>query len=216
MKSKDEQFVKLLLEWFKSNKRDFSWRTLKLTPFQHLVAEMMLQKTNAKQVDKLFTSFIKVHPDAKSIVELAEESLAEELQPLGLFNRRARDLKKTAQLILDESNRVPSTREELMKLPGVGDYIANAILCFSFNMAVPILDANVGRVMKRMYSFPVKGAPSRDKPLAKKMSQVIPEKNFKEFNYAILDLAALICLPRKPQCSECPLLSICDYFKENE
>ncbi len=216
MKSKYEQFVKLLLDWFESNKRDFSWRTLKLTPFQHLVAEMMLQKTNAKQVDKLFTSFIKDHPDAKSIVELAEESLAEELQPLGLFNRRARDLKKTAQIILDESNEVPSTREELMKLPGVGDYIANAILCFSFNMAVPILDANVGRVIKRMYSFPVKGAPSRDKSLAKKMSQVIPEKNFKEFNYAILDLAALICLPRKPQCSECPLLSICDYFKENE
>lgn len=216
MKSKDVQFVKLLLDWFESNKRDFSWRTLKLTPFQHLVAEMMLQKTNAKQVDKLFTSFIKVHPDAKSIVELAEESLAEELQPLGLFNRRARDLKKTAQLILDESNRVPSTREELMKLPGVGDYIANAILCFSFNMAVLILDANVGRVMKRMYSFPVKGAPSRDKSLAKKMSQVIPEKNFKEFNYAILDLAALICLPRKPKCSECPLLSMCDHFKENE
>ena len=216
MKSKNGQFVKLLLEWFESNKRDFSWRTLKLTPFQHLVAEMMLQKTNAKQVDKLFTSFIKVHPDAKSIVELAEESLAEELQPLGLFNRRARDLKKTAQIILDESNEVPSTREELMKLPGVGNYIANAILCFSFNMAVPILDANVGRVIKRMYSFPVKGAPSRDKSLAKKMSQVIPEKNFKEFNYAILDLAALICLPRKPQCSECPVLSICDYFKENE
>ncbi len=217
MNLRDDSFVKIILDWFKLNKRDFSWRRLELTPFQQLIAELMLQKTNANQVEKVFPDFIKEHPDATSIVELKEEDLAHVFQPLGLFNRRARDLKKTAQTILDNDNKIPEDRKELMKLPGVGDYIANAILCFAYNKSVPIMDANVGRVIKRIFDFPVKAAPSRDKNLAEKMSTLMPKKNFKEFNYAILDFAALICLPKKPKCGKCPLTNLCEYYiKENE
>lgn len=212
MDSKDKNFVKLILDWFKNNKRDFSWRTLQLTPFQVLVAELMLQKTNASQVENIFPRFIEIYPDPESIVITSENELAIFLQPLGLFNRRARDLKKTAEIILNQGNVIPSEKKELLKLPGVGDYIANAILCFAFNKKMPIIDANVGRVMKRIFSFPVKSAPSRDKKLAERMQDLIPDKFFKEFNYAILDMAALICVPRKPRCEECILITICDYY----
>ena len=212
MDSKDKNFVKLILDWFKNNKRDFSWRTLQLTPFQVLVAELMLQKTNASQVENIFPRFIEIYPDPESIVITSENELAIFLQPLGLFNRRARDLKKTAEIILNQGNMIPSEKKELLKLPGVGDYIANAILCFAFNKKMPIIDANVGRVMKRIFSFPVKSAPSRDKKLAERMQDLIPDKFFKEFNYAILDMAALICVPRKPRCEECILITICDYY----
>ncbi|MBY9004317.1 MAG: hypothetical protein KGD73_10125, partial [Candidatus Lokiarchaeota archaeon] len=99
MDSKDKNFVKLILDWFKNNKRDFSWRTLQLTPFQVLVAELMLQKTNASQVENIFPRFIEIYPDPESIVITSENELAIFLQPLGLFNRRARDLKKTAEII---------------------------------------------------------------------------------------------------------------------
>jgi len=99
-----------------------------------------------------------------------------------------------------------------MSLPGVGDYIANAVLCFAFSKKMPIIDANIGRVMKRIYSFPVKSAPSRDKKLAERMEELIPDRYFKEFNYGILDIAALICIPRKPRCEECPLTAICDHY----
>ena len=98
-----------------------------------------------------------------------------------------------------------------MKLPGVGEYISNAVLCFGFNKPVPIIDANVGRVIKRVYSFPVKSAPSRDKDLLIKMQEIIPDTRFKEFNLGILDLGALICVPRNPICAECPLTKICDF-----
>ncbi|MHA1192298.1 MAG: hypothetical protein ACTSP9_08385 [Promethearchaeota archaeon] len=212
MDSKDVTFVKLILDWFKNNKREFSWRTLKLTPFQVLVAELMLQKTNASQVENLFPRFIKIYPNPESIVNLKEDDLAKLLQPLGLFNRRARDLKKTAEIILELGNVIPSEKKDLMSLPGVGDYIANAVLCFAFSKKMPIIDANVGRVMKRIYSFPVKSAPSRDKKLAERMEELIPDRYFKKFNYAILDMAALICIPRKPKCEECPLTAICDYY----
>ncbi len=214
MTSKNEQFVNLLLDWFKLNKRDFSWRNQNLTPFQQLLAELMLQKTNANQVEKLFPEFIKKYPNAKKIVEENEEELARLLQPLGLFNRRARDLKKTAQLILENENKIPEDKKDLMNLPGVGEYIANAVLCFSFGKPVPIVDANVGRVIKRVYSFPVKSAPSRDKKLFEKMTEILPEKQFKEFNLAILDLAALICTPKNPRCDKCLLIKVCDFFKE--
>jgi len=81
---------------------------------------------------------------------------------------------------------------------------------------MPIIDANVGRVMKRIFSFPVKSAPSRDKKLAERMEELIPDRFYKEFNYAILDMAAIICIPRKPRCEECPLTVICDYFMKLE
>ncbi|MHA1105230.1 MAG: hypothetical protein ACTSPN_05855 [Promethearchaeota archaeon] len=144
--------------------------------------------------------------------KLKEDDLAKFLQPLGLFNRRARDLKKTAEIILDLGNVIPSEKKDLMSLPGVGDYIANAVLCFAFSKKMPIIDANIGRVMKRIYSFPVKSAPSRDKKLAERMEELIPDRYFKEFNYGILDIAALICIPRKPRCEECPLTAICDHY----
>jgi len=216
MDSRDDTFVKLILDWFKSNKREFSWRTLELSPFQVLIAELMLQKTNASQVENIFPRFIETYPNPESIANVSEDNLASLLQPLGLFNRRARDLKKTSEMILNLENMVPSEKKDLLNLPGVGDYIANAVLCFAFNKKMPIIDTNVGRIMKRIFSFPVKSAPSRDKKLAEKMEKLIPDRYFKEFNYAILDLAALICLPRKPRCEECPLTVICDYFMKLE
>ncbi|MFX1276679.1 MAG: hypothetical protein ACFFBP_22080 [Promethearchaeota archaeon] len=211
MKSKDNQFVTNLLEWFKENKRHFSWRNSDLTPFQILIAEIMLQKTGATQVEKLFPDFIKAYPNPKTINELNIKILEEILHPLGLYQRRARDIKKTAKKIWENGNKLPKTKKDLMALPGVGEYIANAILCFAFQEPVPIIDANVGRVIKRVFSFPVKSAPSRDKKLLERMMDIIPEINYKEFNLAILDFAALICIPRNPRCENCPLSKICEF-----
>lgn len=212
MKSRSEAFNQYLIKWFESNKRDFSWRQPELTPFQLLIAEIMLQKTGANQVENLFPDFIKNFPDANSILSIKDEKLEEILHPLGLFKRRTRDIKKTAQLIVENKNKVPATRKELMKLPGVGEYIANAVLCFAFNKPVPIVDANIGRVMKRFFSFPVKSAPSRDKHLFEKMKEILPTKEARNFNLALLDFAALVCLPRTPRCKDCPMSQSCDFF----
>ncbi len=210
MESKKEEFVQEILNWFQSNRRSFSWRSGKLTPFQLLIAELMLQKTGANQVERIFPKFIQDFPDARSIARIPEEKLGEIFHPLGLFNRRARDLKKLAQVILENGNEVPNTEKGLINLPGIGEYIANAILCFGFSQKVPIVDANVARVFKRVFSFPVKGAPSRDKSFAAKISEIIPNKGFKDFNYALLDFAAAICLPRKPLCETCIVSKMCD------
>ena len=95
---KDQEFVQHLLEWFKDNKRTFAWRDPKLSPFNLLIAEIMLQKTGANQVEPLFTSFIQDYPTVESVARLSEEQLGEILKPLGLFKRRARDIKRTVNL----------------------------------------------------------------------------------------------------------------------
>ncbi|MHA1724492.1 MAG: hypothetical protein ACTSYC_05585 [Promethearchaeota archaeon] len=210
---KKELFIELLLKWYKKNKRSFFWRENELTPFQFLIAELMLQKTNANQVEKIFPGFIKKYPDPESVNRLSQDELAEILQPLGLFNRRARDLLKTVKYILEQEGKIPETRKELMKLPGVGEYIANAIRCFAFHEPVPIIDANVGRVIKRVFSFPVKEAPSRDRKLNEFMEDLLPKEKYKDFNLALLDFAALTCTPKSPHCKECPLVEICGHVK---
>ncbi|TFG20960.1 MAG: hypothetical protein EU533_05760 [Promethearchaeota archaeon] len=213
---KDRTFVRVLLKWYDTNKRVFPWRDEKLTPFQVLVAELMLQKTNATQVEKLFSNFIENYPDPLSVRKLKESYLSELLKPLGLYNRRARDLKKLADIVIDDNNTIPNNKKALLELPGVGEYIANAVICFAFDQKVPIIDANIGRIMKRVYSFPVKSAPSRDKELTKRMDEILPEKKFKEFNYAMLDFAALICSPRNPKCIQCPINELCDNYQGDD
>ena len=214
MTLKYDFFITCLLDWFESNKRNYSWRQPDLTPFQLLIAEIMLQKTGANQVQNIFPEFIEKYPDAESVSKIKEEDLEEILHPLGLFKRRARDIKKTAEMIVKNGNKIPKSRKALMELPGVGEYIANAVLCFAYKKAVPIVDANVGRVMKRVYSFPVKSAPSRDKNLLEQMKEILPKEKARDFNLALLDFAALVCLPKNPRCGECPLLKSCDFYSQ--
>ena len=209
---RDKKLSELLLKWYDKNKRSFPWRSNDLTPFQLFIAELLLQKTNAYQVEKIFPDFIKKYPDVKSLQKVSIDVLSEYLRPLGLFNRRARDLKRIANILKKENNTLPRDKKKLIKLPGIGNYIANALICFAFNEPIPIVDTNIGRIMKRLYSFPVKDAPSRDTSLFDKMCNLIPETDFKKFNYALLDLGALICKSRDPLCEKCPLTKICNYY----
>ncbi|NVM27787.1 MAG: hypothetical protein HWN65_03005 [Candidatus Helarchaeota archaeon] len=207
-----EKISEILIKWYKKNKRTFSWRTQELTPFQFLVAELMLQKTGANQVEKIFMNFINKFPTPETIVDAPQQVLEDEFQPLGLFRRRARDLKRLSESILEKNGVIPKTQKELTKLPGVGNYIANAVLCFAFNQNVPLVDANIARIIERVFTFQVKGAPTRDKNLWKKVEELVPSEHVKEFNFALLDLGALICTPKKPKCDACPLNDICDFF----
>lgn len=211
LSSKNDFFIKNLLIWFQKCKRDFPWRRKK-NPFDLLIAEFMLQKTNATSVLKVYESFLKKFPNMKSIYETKQAVLEEELKDLGLYKRRARDLKKIAE-ILRESEVIPQTKEDLFQLPGIGNYMANAILCFGFGKKIPIVDANVGRIISRFFNFEVKSAPSRDKKLFSFLEELIPD-NAREFNYALLDFGALTCKAQKPKCEECPLNSKCSFFTQ--
>lgn len=214
MESRDREFIERLLNWFVKNKREFSWRKPGLDPFHLLVAELMLQKTGANQVEKIFPSFIQKFPTPMDIVTTPVEVLERELESLGLQNRRARDLKRLSETLEEEGGQIPHSAKDLMKLPGIGEYIANAILCFAFNDDVLLVDANIARIMERFFSFKIKGAPTRDRNLWERMSHLIIPGRARESNLALLDFGALICIPRNPRCDGCCMLDICTFGKQ--
>ena len=203
----------MLLTWFEENQRQFPWRKTE-DPYSILLAEIFLRKTNASRVVGVYERFVSRYPRFEVLANVTEQELESALKPLGLYRRRAKDLRRLAEIVIAKYNgKVPSSREELVELPGVGNYIANATLCFAFGETVPLLDTNVIRVVTRVFSFKPKRKRARDDPeMWRAVRHMVPKGKARDFNLAILDLAAKACLPRKPKCVVCPVLFLCDYY----
>ena len=211
-KKKKTQFVSTLLRWFASNRRDFPWRRTK-DAYKILVAEIMLQRTKAEQVVPVYERFVKKYPDPHSLSKASVSELRAEILSLGL-EKRAQGLKKLAeQLVEEHKGEIPNSRDVLVKLHWVGNYIANAILCHAFGVDVPTVDANFARLLVRVFSLESKHPAQKDKRIWAFAQSLIPlvKGRARALNLAILDLASKICTPQKPACAVCPLNSICDY-----
>jgi len=210
--TKEKFFSKKLCLHYRNYRRSFPWRKTK-NPFHILTSEIMLQKTDAQKVLKVFPHFIVKYssPHALSIAILS--ILRKDIFLLGIHDR-AKRLKETAKILIDRFNGyVPKEKDKLLTLRGVGDYIANAVLCFAFNKDVPIVDANVIRVIERFFSLKSKKVrPRTDKLIWQFAEKLVPKGNAKEYNRAILDFAALVCTAKKPNCLNCPISKKCDYF----
>jgi len=203
-------FVERLLQWYESEKRVFSWRNQILTPYQVLILEIMLQRTPAERVDKLFTKFLKKYPNPLILSKVSDKTLESDLQTLGLQMRRRKLLKELAARLIDKHNgQVPMSEEELLQLPGVGMYVANAILCYSRGKSVPLVDTNVARVLRRVYGLRISGDPSSDEHLWAFAKSMLPKTEVGEFNWALIDFGALVCRPKAPLCEACPMSDIC-------
>ena len=207
-----------LLKWRKRNNLDsrYPWRNSS-DPYKVLTAEILLKKTAREQVAKEWKAFIKNFPDFKSLNSARLAKLERILRPLGLEHTRATQLKKLAKYILKKhSGRIPKSKEDLLKLPGVGPYTANAVLCFAFHKDVSMLDTNIIRVLQRVFSLESSSTRTRtDKKMWEFAEGLPPKGKGKEFNYALLDFARNVCTPRKPKCSTCVMNRICNYYKQS-
>jgi len=195
---------KKILYWYDNNKRSLPWRK-KLSQVKReyytLVSEFMLQQTQVVTVVPYFNNFIKDIPNISSLAKINEYKLLKYWEGLGYYSR-VRNLKKTAQIL--EKNfkgRLPNTIERLKLLPGIGDYTANAIMAIGFNKPFIPLDGNIERVIKRLLNLKLISEISKENIISKKK---------------ILELGALICRPKTPLCSQCPLIKNCKSFKNND
>ena len=213
--NKHRQFAQRLLIWFERNERVFPWRKTR-NPYKILLAEIFLRKTDAAKVLGVYEHFIRRYAKLETLVNANERDLEDFLRPLGLYRRRAKELMNLAQIVTTKHRgEIPRSRKELLGLPGVGDYIANAVLCFAFGKDVPLLDTNVIRVVTRVFSFESKKKRVRDDPeIWRIVREMVPKSNSRNFNLAVLDLAATVCLPKKPKCLICPVSLICDYYNK--
>jgi DNA (cytosine-5)-methyltransferase 1 len=203
----------LLTDWQRRNGRIFPWRRTS-DLYKLLVAEKLLQQTAASsEVLKAYSTLIGNYPTVKALSSARLETIREIFQPLGLQYRANELLKLARHIRRQHRSRVPESLLELLKLPGIGDYSARALLCFGRGKRIPIVDANIARFLIRFFALPIAMPtnPARHRGLRELADHLVPEKCPGTFNFALLDLCASACTARSPKCSKCPLRTECAF-----
>ena len=201
-----------LSSWFDDNRRIFPWRDPNITIFQNIITEILLQRTKAESVANMYHSFFKRFNTWDSLNRVHVTEIETHLKPLGIWRRRSLTLKRLAHVMVKQDGKFPTDRSEIDKLPGVGQYVGNAIEMFCHNRPMPLLDTNMARVLERVFK-PRKLADIRHDPWLQSISkEIVSSENAVQLNWAFLDLGAMICTPRNPSCDQCPLASECNYF----
>jgi A/G-specific adenine glycosylase len=198
-----------LLAWYARNQRDLPWRR-EPTPYRVWISEIMLQQTQAWRVVPYFDHWMHVFPHVRAVAEADQSSLLKAWEGLGYYTR-AKNIQAAARIICAKHNeQLPSSHFALLSLPGVGPYTASAIASFAFRQNVPVVDANVQRVMARILNIsqPIKSAPAQ-KTVHNSMQGLIPQGRSPSLNQAVMELGALVCLSRRPACSSCPASGFC-------
>ncbi len=209
-----EQLPGPLLAWYWQSARRLPWRS-DPTPYHVLVSELMLQQTRVAAVLEHYQRFTQALPTVEALAQCPEDRLMKLWQGLGYYSR-ARNLQKAAQMLVREyGGAFPQEPQALRALPGVGEYTAGAIASIAFGQAVPAVDGNVLRVASRLtddHREMTKPAVKREVTAA--LAQVIPPEAPGDFNQALMDLGAMLCLPGgAPLCAQCPAKGFCAGFQ---
>lgn len=207
---------KLLIWFFRKNKKNFSWRISK-NPYEILISEILLHKTDSKKVERIYPKFIEKFPTLNHLYRAKTEEVDDLIKDIGLFYR-SRRLKRISEQIIDQfSGTIPDNKKDLISLCGVGEYISNAVLCFAFKRRVPIVDTNVIRVYRRVFNLrSSKSRPRTDRKVWDFAERMLPRKDYVEFNYALLDFASDVCRSKNPLCESCPIENICSHRMNEE
>lgn len=206
-------FQTSILKWGKENFRCFPWRFTR-NPYSILISEIMLHRTRAAQVAPVYEEFISKYPNHHSLVHADEAELHRLLHPLGLQWRI--NLVHNMALDLEQrfSGKVPREKTHLMSLPGVSDYIASAVRCFAWNESEALIDTNTVRVIGRTFGLEIKDSSRRNATFRALIASLVSSSEPRQYNYALLDLAAKLCHKRRPpDCPSCPILLQCTYGK---
>lgn len=200
--------VRRLLRWYSRRKRDLPWRKTR-DPYAIWVSEVMLQQTTVAAVIPYYIRWLRLFPDIGSLAQASEEKALKAWQGLGYY-RRARDLRSAARIAVERhGGRLPEDPEALRALPGLGPYTAAAIASLAFGRRVPLVDANVRRVLMRLHGRPGASSARDDKAWLARLAPLVPARRPGDFNQAWMELGALICRPAGPLCLDCPLRPDC-------
>ena len=207
-------FRRLLLDWIIHNRRDFPWRNPSISNYKKIISEILLQRTKAETVARFFPVFFNEYSSWKKLASTSLEDLERVLQPIGLFKQRSTHLKNLAEAIVIRGSSIPMQREEIENLPGVGQYVANAIELLCYGRPQPLLDVNMARVLER-YFGPRKLADIRYDPYLQKLAHnVVDCEDPVTINFSILDFAALVCKLKNPVCDKCVLSRGCVFLND--
>ena len=205
------ELTKKLLNWYGEHKRDLPWRGEGISAYHTWISEIMLQQTRVEAVKGYYLRFIAALPEIRDLAAVDDDFLLKLWEGLGYYSR-AKNLKKAAQIVMrDYGGVLPRDPAELLKLPGIGLYTAGAIASLSYGIAVPAVDGNVLRVLARLEgNFEDIALERTKKSAAARLLRVIPQDRPGEFNQALMELGAIVCLPNgEPKCAQCPWVNDC-------
>ena len=203
---------KKIRKWYKTNKRDFPWRHIK-DPYKIMIAEFMLHRTKAEQVAPVYQNFIKKYPDLTSLADADEKEIKKVTEHLGLHWRSEHFIKAARFVVDNYKGKFPEERDELSKIPGVGEYVSGAILTVCFNKPEWVVDSNIARFINRFYDLKLKGEIRRKKEIVNISTKLFQCDKPGEFLFSIIDFTSLVCKPVNPLCAGCPLKIHCKYDK---
>ncbi|MCU1308569.1 MAG: putative A/G-specific adenine glycosylase [Acidobacteriaceae bacterium] len=197
------KFQSRLLDWFDRTKRDLPWRRTK-DPYRIWVSEIMLQQTRVTAVLEYYKRFLRAFPNLRALARADEQDVLAQWSGLGYY-RRARMMHAAAKQLANEGQNLPRTSEGLRDLPGVGQYTAAAIASIAFGEPTAVVDGNVERVLLRLGGY----GESESLDFWSSAQQLIDANRPGDFNQAMMELGAIVCLPRVPDCKKCPVENWC-------
>jgi A/G-specific adenine glycosylase len=202
-----------ILRWYDSNARRFPWRLSSASTYVRIVSEVLLQRTRAEVVGKYLPSFLRRFPTWRSLTDASLGEMQEALRPLGMWRVRATALQGLAAYAARHRGRFPANREDLEEIPAVGQYVGNAVHLFAQAIPAPLLDGSFARFVDR-FDARRRADLRYDKRLQGISWMLVddPERS-RDVSWAVLDLAAMVCLPRQPRCHECPVRAACNYYR---
>lgn len=209
-----EKIVEPIVKWYKENKRMLPWRKQK-NPYAIWISEIMLQQTRIEAVKVYYERFMREIPNIETLANIEEEVLLKLWEGLGYYSR-AKNLKKAAIKICEEyDGNMPKYYEQLVELPGIGEYTAGAIASIAYHERVPAVDGNVLRVISRIIgSTKDILLPDTKKEMTAKLKAIMP-KEAGDFNEGLMELGERVCIPNgEPFCSNCPLQAYCVAYKQ--
>lgn len=202
----------VLLEWYDRCARDLPWRGFH-DAYRTWISEAMLQQTRVETVLPYYNRFLACFPDLSSLASASEAEVLKEWEGLGYYSR-ARNLWKGARQVISEyGGALPQDPDKLRKISGIGPYTAGAIASIAYDVAVPAVDGNVIRVLSRVFGIRTDALePDTRRRIESLAASLVPAERPGDYNQAVMDLGATVCVPGTPDCGRCPLSSFCDAF----
>lgn len=208
-----EKFIRRkLIMWQKNNYRDFPWRHTK-DPYQIMIAEFMLHRTKAEQIVPVYNAFVEKYFDVYTLAGAREKKVKRVTEHLGLHWRSSHFIGAARFVVKHYNGNFPREREQLLKIPGVGDYVAGAILTVCFDKPEYVVDSNIARFINRCYGLNLSGEIRRKKKIIEISKKLFYTKNTGKFLFAVMDFTSIVCKPRNPECNRCILKKQCGFNK---
>ena len=208
-----KKFQRSLLEWFGAAQRDLPWRR-GYDPYAVWISEVMLQQTRMDRVVPFFLRWMERFPGIGDLAAASQEEVVRCWEGLGYYSR-AKNLRATATLLVDKhQGQLPQDVRALAGLPGIGPYTAGAIASIAFNLDEPVVDGNIRRLLARLFDLDEPpSSPAGQKFCQAQSTRLLPRGQARDFNQALMELGALVCLPRRPRCGACPVSIFCQSMR---